>query len=127
MAALLARHPLTKLAVIEGYAMGARNQREALGEWGGVLRLLLMKLDFKKIAVVAPNTLKKFVIGHAKKGQSGKEVMLLQAYKRWGREFDDNDKCDAFCLAKAGEVIFSGKGTKTDKENLNKAIILTLE
>ena len=109
------------IAVIEGYAMGARNQREALGEWGGILRLCLFDAGFTKIYTVAPQTLKKFVIGHAKEGQSGKDVMLLQTYKRWSTEFSDHDKCDAFCLAKAGEVLEGRAGTKTDQETLAKA------
>ena len=122
----LVRHQTTKLAVIEGYSMGSKFQREALGEWGGVLRLVLLNLGFQKIAVVAPTTLKKFVIGHAKKGQSGKDVMLLKTFQRWGVEFSDHDLSDAFCLAKAGEVLFNGEGTKTDLLNLKSAKVFDL-
>ena len=88
--------------------------------------MALLDLGFRKLAIVPPQTLKKFVIGHAKKGQSGKEVMLLKTFQRWEKEFTDHDLCDAYCLAKAGEVLFRGEGTKTDQTNLGKAKIIDL-
>jgi Holliday junction resolvasome RuvABC endonuclease subunit len=98
------------LAVIEGYAMGAHSRREAMGEWGGVLRVALMDGNVQELITVPPSTLKKWVIGHAKPGQCGKEIMLLKTFQKWNRSFDDSDTCDAFCLVKAGEAIWTGSG-----------------
>jgi crossover junction endodeoxyribonuclease RuvC len=60
------------------------------------LRLFLheRKIPFK---VVAPNTLKKFVTG---KGNSKKNQMMLHAFKKWKMEFDDDNLCDAYGLAR---------------------------
>lgn len=86
-------------AVIEGYAFGASNQREALAEWGGILRAMLYKRELPLLEC-APTTLKKFVLPQEAKG--GKELMLLASYKRWGVEFTTNDECDAHALAQLG-------------------------
>ena len=88
------------LIVIEGYSHGSQWGREALGELGGVLRLLFYRCNIKTL-VVAPRSLKKFVVGSGGK-EVKKEQMLLAAFKRWGAEFTSNDACDAFCLCKLG-------------------------
>jgi Holliday junction resolvasome RuvABC endonuclease subunit len=61
-----------------------------------LIRLIFLK---KKInyKVIAPGTLKKFVAGT---GVAKKELMLLKTYKKWGVEFDDNNLCDAYGLAR---------------------------
>lgn len=60
------------------------------------LRVFFRKnnLDFK---IITPNAIKKFVTG---KGIARKELMLLKVYKRWGIEFEDNNLCDAYSLAR---------------------------
>jgi len=50
-----------------------------------------------KYKVIAPGTLKKFVTG---KGNCKKDLMLLKTYKKWGVEFNDNNICDAYGLAR---------------------------
>jgi len=66
----------------------------------GALHFLL-RLNFLKRGVnyeiITPGTLKKFV---ADKGNAKKELMLLKTYKKWGVEFDDNNLCDAYGLAR---------------------------
>ena len=61
-----------------------------------LIRLIFLK---KKInyKVIAPGTLKKFVAGT---GVAKKELMLLKTYKKWGIEFNDNNLCDAYGLAR---------------------------
>jgi Holliday junction resolvasome RuvABC endonuclease subunit len=49
--------------------------------------------------LVAPTTLKKFVTG---KGNANKDVMRLEAYKRWEIEAKTDDEIDAVCLAMFG-------------------------
>ena len=117
----LDKHGAPKVAVIEGYSFGSGGKMCHIGEWGGVLRLELMKRGITKIWSVPPSTLKKFVIGHAKPGKSGKDVMLLKTFQRWGADFDDHDLSDAYGLAHAGYILEGTGGTKTDITNLSKA------
>jgi crossover junction endodeoxyribonuclease RuvC len=42
-------------------------------------------------------TLKKYATG---KGTAKKQEMLLQMYKRWGVEFNDDNAADAYALAR---------------------------
>lgn len=46
---------------------------------------------------VPPMTLKKFAAG---KGNAKKQEMLLQIYKRWGVEFNDDNAADSYGLAR---------------------------
>lgn len=87
--------------VVEGYAMGAKGQVFQIGEWGGIARLTIYRMGID-VFVISPMTLKKFVSG---KGNSEKQMMLLATYKRWGREFSNNNLCDAFGLALMGLAI----------------------
>jgi len=59
--------------------------------------------------VIAPGTLKKFVTG---KGNSKKELMLLKTFKRWGVEFEDNNMCDAYGLARMALEDFKNESIK---------------
>jgi Holliday junction resolvasome RuvABC endonuclease subunit len=98
------------IAVIEGYAMYGVGRVTELAEWGGIARLCLLDIGVTDLFTVPPQTLKKWVIGHAKPGKSGKDIVILKTFQRWGKSFEDSDLCDAFCLAKAGEAIISGSG-----------------
>jgi Holliday junction resolvasome RuvABC endonuclease subunit len=46
---------------------------------------------------VPPMTLKKYAAG---KGNAKKQEMLLQIYKRWGIEFNDDNAADSYALAR---------------------------
>jgi Holliday junction resolvasome RuvABC endonuclease subunit len=46
---------------------------------------------------IPPMTLKKYATG---KGTSKKQEMLLQIYKRWGIEFNDDNAADAYALGR---------------------------
>ena len=46
---------------------------------------------------VPPMTLKKYASG---KGNAKKQEMLLQIYKRWGVEFNDDNAADSYALAR---------------------------
>jgi len=46
---------------------------------------------------IPPMTLKKYASG---KGTAKKQEMLLQIYKRWGVEFNDDNAADAYALAR---------------------------
>ena len=61
---------------------------------------------------VSPMTLKKYATG---KGSAKKQEMLLQIYKRWGIEFNDDNAADSYALAR-----LAGKISKDDVE---KAVV----
>jgi Holliday junction resolvasome RuvABC endonuclease subunit len=75
-----------------------------LGELAGVTKLELFKFfdprTHPNCAVplqIPPMTLKKYATG---KGTAKKQEMLLQIYKRWGVEFNDDNAADAYALAR---------------------------
>lgn len=63
---------------------------------------------------VPPMTLKKYATG---KGTAKKQEMLLQIYKRWGVEFNDDNAADAYSLARlAGKHVID----KVEQEVVDK-------
>lgn len=60
------------------------------------IRTILLDIGFEFITV-APSQLKKFISGN---GAAKKELMLKEVYKKWGVDYNDNDLCDAYCLAR---------------------------
>lgn len=91
------------LVVIEGYALSHGHQAHAKGELGGVLRVMLYEAGLP-ILEVPPAQVKKFATG---RGNAKKEEMAVAIYKRWGREFPNNDEADAYVLARIGEALNS--------------------
>jgi crossover junction endodeoxyribonuclease RuvC len=63
-----------------------------------VLQFILWQ-DGIKPHLVHPTTLKRFLTGS---GQSKKELMILEVYKRWGYSATVNDEADAVALAYFG-------------------------
>jgi hypothetical protein len=39
--------------------------------------------------------------------------MLLETYKRFNKSFTNDNLCDAFCLAKIGDMMFNSSDKKT--------------
>jgi Holliday junction resolvasome RuvABC endonuclease subunit len=67
-----------------------------LGELSATVKLQL--LENKRAPLqIPPMTLKKYASG---KGTSKKQEMLMQIYKRWGVEFNDDNAADAYALAR---------------------------
>lgn len=99
---------------IEHYAMGARYNREALGELGGVLRVMLFEKGFPYIEV-PPVRLKQFATN---KAFAEKDHILLSVYKKWGIEFKTNDEADAFILAQMARAISLVKRRQEEKFGL---------
>jgi len=92
-----------KLAVMEGLAFSPRNTR-ALVQLSALNYFIRARLSAHKIrfVIVPPTTLKKFVTG---KGNSPKELMLLETYKRYHVDLENNNLCDAYGLAKIGQAL----------------------
>ena len=76
---------------------------KAIGLVQGCIRSALMDAGVP-YAVISPATLKKFATGQ---GNCDKAALILAAYKRSGREFKDNNQCDAWWLRVAGLHQFS--------------------
>lgn len=87
-------------AFIEGYAFGANNQREALGELGGVLKLVLYDAKIPMV-IVPPKTLKKFATGN---GNADKISMGVSLMRELGLEYPTSDQTDAHWLALFGRA-----------------------
>lgn len=51
----------------------------------------------RRPSLIPPMTLKKYAAG---KGNAKKQEMLLQIYKRWGIEFNDDNAADSYALAR---------------------------
>lgn len=93
------------LVGIEGYAYGAGNKAHQLGELGGVIRMMLVRLRVPML-IIPPATVKKFATG---RGNAAKDEMRLWAYKRWGVEFGTTDEVDAYCIARVVLAHYAGK------------------
>ena len=73
-----------------------------LGELSAVVRLTIFdhydEEDPRRFPLkVPPMTLKKYATG---KGNAKKQEMLMQIYKRWGAEFNDDNAADSYALAR---------------------------
>jgi crossover junction endodeoxyribonuclease RuvC len=85
------------VVAIEGYSMGTARQSShahALGELGGVIRLMLWDLGVPFVEI-PPASAKRYATG---KGNANKNEMLLAAAKRLGYEGSSNDEADALWL-----------------------------
>lgn len=90
-----------------------------LGELSATVRLTIYdywksnSLQFPLL--VPPMTLKKFASG---KGNAKKQEMLLQIYKRWNVEFNDDNAADAYALARLGAGIYHSKGLNSVEDEV---------
>ncbi|WP_274916941.1 hypothetical protein [Streptomyces sp. WZ-12] len=110
-------HGGISLIAMEGYAHGAKFQREALGELGGIVKLTISEIagqrPWRHPLIISPPTLKKFTTG---KGTATKQEMMDAVRKRWGASVYDDNLADAYALARAAAVWHTGQGTE---EQLN--------
>lgn len=74
------------------------NAAKAVGFVHGAVRTLLVEIH-RPYAAVPPATLKAYATG---KGNADKTAMAIAALKRTGREFADDNQCDAAWLRWAG-------------------------
>jgi hypothetical protein len=88
-----------------------------LGELSATVRLAIFDFfeegDDRRFPLkVPPMTLKKYAAG---KGNAKKQEMLLQIFKRWGIEFNDDNAADSYALAR---LI-----SKTSQDAVEKAVV----
>jgi len=98
---LLSEYEVAKIAM-EGYAFGSQ-MSHMLGELGGMIKLLIFDLypgndQVRFPIIVPPPSLKKYIAGKATK--VSKSQVLLQVYKKWGVEFNDDNAADSYGLAR---------------------------
>lgn len=85
---------------IEGYSYASANQAHQIGELGGIIRTDLAQFDFD-VFTIPPNSLKLFITAD---GKAKKSKMVLQLFKRWDIEVDQEDEADAVGLAIMGAM-----------------------
>jgi Holliday junction resolvasome RuvABC endonuclease subunit len=90
------KRTMPTVCALEGYSFGSKHAREAVAEWGGLIRVLLYEWKIPTL-IVPPMTLKKFVLPSA--GSLQKNRVALESYKRWHVSFQTDDECDAHALA----------------------------
>lgn len=96
-----------KLVLIEGISYGSTGDGAAqLAALNYFIRIFLLQNEIP-YSDVSPSKLKQFVSG---KGQSKKNMMLKEVYKRWGEDFDDDNICDAYCLARLAQFNYNKIG-----------------
>jgi Holliday junction resolvasome RuvABC endonuclease subunit len=102
---LMSGHVVVDVAM-EGTVLASQSAL-VLGELSAVVKMTLWVMhgnqpELRTPLQIPPMTLKKYASG---KGTSKKQEMLLQIYKRWGIEFNDDNAADAYALARlAGSV-----------------------
>lgn len=72
----------------------------ALGELAGVVKMTchtVLTGQAKYPLKVPPSTLKKYATG---RGNAKKVEVMLATYKKWGKEFRDDNEADAYVLAR---------------------------
>lgn len=100
-------HEIDKIAM-EGTVL-ASHSALVLGELSALVKLTIYDYfedDTRFPVMVPPMTLKKYAAG---KGNAKKQEMLLQMYKRWGIEFNDDNAADSYALARLAAGISSDK------------------
>jgi crossover junction endodeoxyribonuclease RuvC len=110
--------------IIEGFGFSSRGRSIFdLGGLGYIIRELFVEENIF-LLVIAPATLKKYVTN---KGNCKKDLMLLNVYKRWGVEFNDNNLADAYGLARIGIDLHYVKMTGDEKflkrNNIEKKLL----
>ena len=80
---------------MEGYAYGAKLNREKLGELGGLVKLVSYLVFESTPTSIAPTTLKSFIAGS---GKASKEAMV-SAVQQLDPEITDHNLADAYGIA----------------------------
>ena len=101
------KHEINTIAM-EGTVL-ASHSALVLGELSALVKLTIYDYfdeDIRFPVMVPPMTLKKYAAG---KGNAKKQEMLLQMYKRWGVEFNDDNAADSYALARLAAGIHQDK------------------
>lgn len=102
------RYPKESIVIaLEGFSYGSKGRSVFdIGYLGWRIRELLINMEssFKiKWLLVPPSNLKKYASG---KGNCKKEIVIMNVFKRWNQEFEDNNQADAYVLARVAKSYF---------------------
>ena len=99
-----------------------------LGELAGLVKLTIwdyfdgnlnsvvpFEEELRRPLQIPPMTLKKYATG---KGTAKKQEMLMQMYKRWGVEFNDDNAADSYALARLAAGIATDAVEKSIVEQI---------
>lgn len=108
--------------MLEDYAAGAKGRTNEIAECTGILKYKLIVehgVHPSQIWLCHISHLKMFV---SMKGNSKKELILKEVYKKWGLDTDDNNEADAFVMWKILRALYNPDPTitKYQKEILKK-------
>lgn len=81
---------------LEEYGFGTRGRAFKLGELGGVIKLAIYERGTCPI-ILRPGQIKKFLTG---KGNTEKNLMLMNIYKKYGVSCENDNEADALVGAK---------------------------
>lgn len=118
---VVAEYGRIDVVVMEGYAFDARHQAQNLGELGYCVKRAVKTQTGEWPTILAPSALKKFVTG---KGVGKKELLLLNVFKRWGFDTDNNNIADAYGLAQFGRAL---KGNRFGLLAYQKEVLAAFE
>lgn len=90
---------------MEGYALAARFNREAMGEVGGVIKYALADRHGCEPAIWQPSSAWKLVLGS---GKQAKDTIRLQVFQRYGVDLKTTHEVDAFVIAMAEYLAQTG-------------------
>jgi Holliday junction resolvasome RuvABC endonuclease subunit len=102
-----------KSIAIEGYSfMSGMRSLTGLAELGGMIKLLAYDQTIP-VTIIPPTVLKRFITG---KGVGKKELVLLNVYKKFGFDVDNNNIADAYVLGQILLYIHGHHNPKVTKQ-----------
>lgn len=96
------------VVVLEGYAFGAKTNREVMGELGGVVKVVMLQRGVPFV-VPPPALLKKFATG---KGNASKDEVLIAAVRYFPETHQptNNNEADAAWLREMARLHYEPSG-----------------
>lgn len=101
-----------KLILIEGLSF-ASHKSVAVMQLAGLHYLVRVFTLMFPTVIVAPSTLKKFVTGN---GNSHKDVMMMETFKKYKVTITNDNICDAYCLAQIGKSLLNNTLKLTQRQ-----------
>src|SRR5215208_872303 len=106
--------------VIENNAFNAIGRaKSGLAELNGIVKFWLWRRKIEYV-LVAPTTLKKFILG---KGKGDKSLILREVYKSYGLNATTDDEADACVLAHIGACLI---GREEPRNQAQREVLFTL-
>jgi Holliday junction resolvasome RuvABC endonuclease subunit len=106
--------------VIENNAFNAVGRaKSGLAELNGIVKFWLWRRQIP-YALVAPTTLKKFILGA---GKGEKSLIIREVFKQYGLDAGTDDEADACVLAHIGQCLI---GREQPKNQAQREVLVTL-